>query len=179
MLMGFNDLPEHKQNAIIMMVTGDPENPFKRMKYKDIAEKLGIAEYTLRRWRADPEFQEAKREFREKYVKDDIVDEAVRTLFRSMRTKDSTHAAEVALKYAGEMVERRAIDATVTSTQQIDLRSSDTQELLAKLQEYHKQLGLPDNIELYIGQGEVIDGEIVEDESVSTDSTEDVDNDGK
>lgn len=177
--MAFEDLPEHKQKAIELMVIGDPKNPFKRMKYQDIAKELGIAEYTLRRWRADPEFQAAKREFREKYVKDDIVDEAVRTLLRSMRTKDSTHAAEVALKYAGEMVERRAIEANVTSTQQIDLRSSDTQELLAKLQEYHKQLGLPDNIELYIGQGEVVDGEIVEDEKDTTDSSEDMDNDGK
>jgi transcriptional regulator with XRE-family HTH domain len=176
--VAFDDLKQEQQLAIELMVMGDPDLPGRSLKYKEIAERCGVAEYTLRRWRHDPRFQEAKKEFREKIAKSTLVDEAIQTLRRSMRSKDSTHAAEVVLKFAGEMVNINKTESDVKVTQQIDLKGADTQTLLAKLQELHKQLGLPENIHLYIGQGEVVDGQVVE-QSDSAGTTEHVDDNGK
>lgn len=159
--MGFFDLPEHKQRCIELMVIGDPEHPFKKIKYKDIADMLGVSEFTIRRWRADPRFQEGRKEFISQYVKSDIVDEAVRTLLRSMRTKDSVEAAKVGLQFAGELVERRAVEANVNNHTQIDVRSTSDSALLDKINQLQKQLGIEGDPtkQIYIGVGDVVEAE--------------------
>lgn len=156
----FESLPEDQQLAIELLVLGDPDMSGKPMKYNDIAEKCGVTPMTLRRWRATAEFQTAKREFRER-MKGDIIDEAIKTLRRSMRTKDSTHAAEIALKWAGEMIERRAVEANVNTTQTIDIRNSDHAQLLEKIREHQKALGIDSDIDVYLSPSVVKDGEIV------------------
>lgn len=162
--MGFDDLPDHKQRAIELLVLGDPESPGKRMRYQDIADEIGIAEFTLRRWRHDPEFNAARKEYRERVFKPDIVEEALRTLMYNMKNQHSYGAAEVALKWSGEMIERRAVESNVNVNQQIDVKSEDTKKLMERLQDLHKQLGLSEDVQLYIGQGTVVDGEIIEED---------------
>ena len=167
--MAYDDLPQDQQLAIELLVLGDPELSGKPMKYSDIAERCGVVPFTLRRWRADPQFQAAKQEFRER-MKGDIVDEAIKTLRRSMRTKDSTHAAEVALKWAGEMIERRELTGSMTHTQKIDLKDADTVELLERIKQHQQQLGI--DSDLYLTASPVIDGEIIEHSVNETDEKE-------
>lgn len=162
----YEELPEDQQLAIELLVLGDPDMAGKPMKYNDIAEKCGVHPFTLRRWRAEPAFQEAKREFRER-IKGDIVDEAIKTLRRSMRTKDSTHAAEIALKWAGEMIERRELTGSMTNKHEIDLKDADTVELLERIKQHQRQLGISEDGHsiLSITASPIQDGEIIDENS--------------
>lgn len=173
----FDSLPEHKQRAIELLVLGDPEVPGKRIKVGVIAEECGVDPYSLYRWRRDPEFQAARKEFRERVGKSEMVDEAVATLRRQMRNKDSTHAAEVLLKFAGEMVEKREVTGQMTTKTQIDLQGAPDTVLIERIHQLQKQLGMkditPEDITVEAGAPDVEYREIVRPEYRYVDSDED------
>jgi hypothetical protein len=111
-------------------------DPDEQLYTKDIAERVGVCERTIYRWKIDEDFIELRNYLAERYM-DSFLSDVYKQLQKSVN-RGSVKAMELALKRAGKLIERRE----VTSEVNVDVRGIETksnEELLADLAELERR----------------------------------------
>lgn len=116
------DALEQWQSAAIVLLASKREH---KMSYEEISEELGISTVTLYRFRQRTDVKDYILRFNMARIIDRLP-EMMEAQMESAISNRSTKAAELILKYAGLLVERRSVDADIkTDVREVSDQSND------------------------------------------------------
>lgn len=135
----FASMKAEKQAALLLLTQQiiDPNAP--KLTYAEIADKVGISERQLFRWRTqDTEFSQARKELVESYA-DELVGDAFMALTYQVRHNKNVKAAEVLLKSRGMLVDRKEVSGDLRH-EIGGVESKDNTQLMDELASLRKKL---------------------------------------
>jgi AcrR family transcriptional regulator len=98
-------------------------DPDERLTNAEIAERVGVSERTIYRWKEDADFIALLNDLADKHM-DSFLAEAYRQLQTSAR-RGSVKALELILKRQGKLIERREVVGEITHTAALDGKTND------------------------------------------------------
>lgn len=132
-LLKMDDLEPWQQAAIVLLSTKREH----KMTYEQIAEEVGVDPSTLYRFRQ----RDDVKDYILRYTMARIIDripEVVEVQAEQAINRGSVKSAELILKYAGLLAERRIVDADVRA-EVADVTDKDVEELERELAELRKK----------------------------------------
>lgn len=134
-ILDMSELNEWQQAAIVLLATKRDH----KMTYDQISDELGIDSSTLYRFRQRNDVKDYILRYNMARIVDKIP-EVMEAQVESAISNRSTKAAELLLKYAGLLIERRSVDADVRA-EVTSVGDQDTDALKAELESLRSKLG--------------------------------------
>lgn len=137
-IIALDGLEAWQQAAIVLLATKSEH----KMSYEEIAKEIGVAPVTLYRFRQRPDVKDYLLKYNMARIIDSIPDVMDAQVKKAIKSSD-TKAAELIVKYAGLLVERRAIDADVHAdlANVTDKRVEDLEAELRELRAKQNKIG--------------------------------------